>query len=296
MRSWSPLAHRRPRRSSRRVPLGGLLLQDVVLVGLAARDLAGAGGLEALGRAAVGLHLRHSCVLCRGRSDRRRGPGAGSRRRRRRCRERPARWWRDAASASPSASSFCLAAWAAWAFLSGASTMVMLRPSSFGDRSRPGPGARRPRPRGRGSCAQLGVSHLAAPEHDRDLDLVALAQELLHLLGLGVEVARADLGPVLHLLDDDVGALLARLLGLLGRLVLVLAVVHDPADRGVGLVGHLDQVEVQVPGDGQGLGQGPDADLVSVGSHQADLAGADPVVDPGLVVGRRSYGRSSFMR
>ena len=51
--------------------------------------------------------------------------------------------------------------------------------------------------------------HLAASEHDRDFDLVPFVQELLHLLGLGLEVTHADLRPVLHFLDHDVGALLA---------------------------------------------------------------------------------------
>src|SRR5579885_491804 len=41
------------------LPLRRLLLEDVVLEGLAAHDLAAAGHLEALGRALVGLHLRH---------------------------------------------------------------------------------------------------------------------------------------------------------------------------------------------------------------------------------------------
>ena len=40
---------------------------------------------------------------------------------------------------------------------------------------------------------QLGVLHLSTAEHDRDLDLVTLAEELVHLAGLGqdlVEVPR----------------------------------------------------------------------------------------------------------
>src|SRR5690606_4542369 len=77
--------------------------------------------------------------------------------------------------------------------------------------------------------AELGVVHLAAPEGQGDLHLVALGQELLDLAGLGVEVAAADLGAVLHLLDADVARLAAGLLGLLRRLVLVLAIVHDTA-------------------------------------------------------------------
>ena len=52
--------------------------------------------------------------------------------------------------------------------------------------------------------AELRVGHLAAPEHDRDLDLVALVEELTDLAGLGVEVAAPDLRAVLHLLDGHV--------------------------------------------------------------------------------------------
>ena len=104
--------------------------------------------------------------------------------------------------------------------------------------------------------SQFRMLHLAPAEHDRDLDLAAIAQELLDLAGLGVEVAGTDLGPVLHLLDQHVGRLLARLLGPLGRLVLELPVVHDPTDRRIGLVGHLHQVKAHVAGDGQSVRQG----------------------------------------
>ena len=142
------------------------------------------------------------------------------------------------------------------------------------------------------ALAQLGVLHLPASEHDGHLDLVSLTQELLDLLGLGVEVAVPDLGPVLHLLDHDVGALATGFLGPLGGLVLVLAVVHDPTDRRVGLVGHLDQIELELAGHGQRLGQRSDADLLPVGRHQAHLAGSDPIVDPRLVVRGGSYRRS----
>ena len=306
--------------SSRRVRVDGFFSRMWFAEGLAAHDLAGAGDLEALGRAAVGLHLGHRRVLlftCVGvgwRSVGLRPPrlslgvGRASRRRARRLGRLGARpspvsavGGSVSASAPPSASaSFgsAASACAAWAFLSGASTMIMLRPSSLGTTSTRADVDRPASATGRGSCLpELGVLHLPAPEHDRDLDLVALAEELLDLAGLGVEVAGADLGPVLHLLDRDVGALAAGLLGLLRRLVLVLAVVHDPADRRVGLVGHLDEVEVQLTGDGECLGQRLDADLRAVGSDQADLTGSDAIVDPGLVVARRrSYGRSLLMR
>ncbi len=138
--------------------------------------------------------------------------------------------------------------------------------------------------------------HLAASEGQRDLHLVALGQEVLHLAGLGVEVAPSDLRAVLHLLDDDVAGLAAGLLGLLRRLVLELAVVHDAADGRVRLGGDLDEVEIELPGEGEGFGQRLDADLLPVVSHQSDLSSPDPIVDPGLAVGRgRGYRRILFM-
>ena len=144
---------------------------------------------------------------------------------------------------------------------------------------------------------QFGVLHLSTAEHDRDLDLVTLAEELLDLAGLRVEVAGADLGAVLHLLHGDVRGLLAGFLRPLGSLVLVLAVVHDPAHRRVGLVGHLDQVEVLLPGDRQRFGQWADAQLLSVGGDQADLTSPDALVVARLVVGRRrSYRRSLLFK
>ena len=95
----------------------------------------------------------------------------------------------------------------------------------------------------------------------------------------------ADLRPVLHLLDPDVGGLAPALLGPLGLVELELAVVHDPADRRVGHRGHLDEVEVELPGDRQGLGQRLDAELLTVGVDEADFTGTDAVVDPVLCCG-----------
>jgi hypothetical protein len=76
----------------------------------------------------------------------------------------------------------------------------------------------------------------------------------------------------------------------LGGLVLVPPVVHDPAHRRVRLVGHLDEVEAELSCSGQRVRQGFDAELVAVGTDEADLTSADAVVDPGFVGGcyRRS--------
>src|SRR5262249_24381261 len=49
----------------------------------------------------------------------------------------------------------------------------------------------------------LWVRRLAAPEHDRHLDLRALVEEALDVALLGVVVVNPDLGPELDLLDVD---------------------------------------------------------------------------------------------
>jgi hypothetical protein len=61
---------------------------------------------------------------------------------------------------------------------------------------------------------ELGPGLLATPEHDRDLDLVALLQEALDVALLGPVVVRIDLRPQLDLLDHSLGLVLARLPGL----------------------------------------------------------------------------------
>src|SRR6266511_69809 len=129
---------------------------------------------------------------------------------------------------------------------------------------------------------ELGVGHLAAPEHDGDLDLVALAQEAFDVALLGGVVVLVDLGPHLHFLEDDQALLAPALLGLDGLLVLVLRVVHQLADRRPRHRRDLDQVEVELVGHPQGGDGVHDAELLPVGTHHPDLGGPDPVVDPWL--------------
>ena len=131
--------------------------------------------------------------------------------------------------------------------------------------------------------AELRVGHLATAEHDRELDLVAFAEEAHHVLHLGGVVVLVDLGPELHLLDDDVRGLALRLPAPLFLLVDVPAVVHDPADRRVGVGRDLDQVELLLTGLGQRFREGLDAELFALGTDEEHLAGSDAVVDPDLV-------------
>src|SRR5215831_13052616 len=131
-------------------------------------------------------------------------------------------------------------------------------------------------------ASALGMRRLAAPEHDRHLDLGALVQKALDVSLLGLVVVLADLRSELDLLDVDLGLVLPRELGLLLLLVAVLPVVHDPGDRRICLRCDLDQVEALVEGVLHRLARRLDAELRAVLVDQPDLRRPDVVVDPGL--------------
>ncbi|GEL99659.1 hypothetical protein CTE05_32060 [Cellulomonas terrae] len=93
---------------------------------------------------------------------------------------------------------------------------------------------------------------------------------------------RVDLQPETDLLEDRVGLVPPGLAGLHVCFVLELAVVHDLADGRTSVRCHLDEVEVGVLRQAQGVLHADDADLLAVGADQADLGDADPIVDAGL--------------
>ena len=98
--------------------------------------------------------------------------------------------------------------------------------------------------------ADLGVGDLPPPEHDRDLHLVALAQQLLDGARLEVDVVHVDLRLHAHFTQAGLGLVLARLALLLRLLVLEAAEVHEAGDGGRGLAGDLDEVNVALAGHG----------------------------------------------
>src|SRR4029077_9724375 len=131
-------------------------------------------------------------------------------------------------------------------------------------------------------------SHLAAAEHDRDLDLVLALEEALDVTLLGVVVVLRDLRAELDLTNRDLLLMLAGGLELLRLLVLVLGVVEHTADGRTGLGGDLDEVEIallRVPERVRSLHH---ADLAAVLADQAHFRHADTVVDPCLVTLRRA--------
>ena len=104
------------------------------------------------------------------------------------------------------------------------------------------------------------------------------------LLGyvIGLVVVLVDLRAELHLLDDRVRLVPARFALLERGLVLVLAEVHELADRRLGHRGHLDEVEIGLHGQAQGVLDADDSDLLAVRAHEAHLGDSNPLVDAGL--------------
>ena len=129
---------------------------------------------------------------------------------------------------------------------------------------------------------ELGPGLLAAAEADDALDLVPALEESLDVAALGGVVVLIDLGAELDLLELGVCLVASRVARLHGRLVLELAVVHELAHRWAGVGCHLDQVEVGLLSQTQGVLHADNADLLAAGADETHFGNADPFVDTGL--------------
>ena len=127
--------------------------------------------------------------------------------------------------------------------------------------------------------AAVGVSHLAAPEADGDLQLVAFIQELGRRLDLRLDVVIVDLRGHPDLFPDDGLLLLLGVLLLLLLLVAVLPEIEDLGDRRLRVRGDLDEIPPFALGEGERTRGRDDAQLRTVGADEADGGDADLVVD-----------------
>ena len=134
--------------------------------------------------------------------------------------------------------------------------------------------------------AGLRVGDLAAAEHHGEAHLVARLEEAPDMLHLEVHVVALGLGAELDLFDLDRRRVLAGLLLLLGLLVLVLAVIHDPAHRREGARRDLDEIQALLLGDPDRLVGRQDAELLAtVFDDDSHLGDADAVVDAQAALG-----------
>ena len=128
------------------------------------------------------------------------------------------------------------------------------------------------------------MGHFATAEAQRDLGLVAVAEEANEAAQLRLEVVfirgRTELD-LLHLHD-----LLLRLgfLSLLLLLIAELAVVHQAADGRRRIGRNLNEVHVGVFRHAQSLDRTNNPDLGAVDAGQSDLGDSDLTIDPMLAI------------
>ncbi len=120
-------------------------------------------------------------------------------------------------------------------------------------------------------AAQFLVRHFAAPETQGDLHLVAVFQKLEDVAHLDFVVVGVRVGTELDFLDLDDLLLLAGLGFLLLSLVLELAIVHDLANRRVGVWRNFHQIQPGFFGHFHGACGGNNANIFAVGADQADF-------------------------
>lgn len=113
------------------------------------------------------------------------------------------------------------------------------------------------------------VSHLTTAEEDRNLDLVFVLQEPAGLSNFGVDVVLTRLGTKANFLGPSlvrVGAVVF----LLVLFVLVLAEVHDSANRRLFVGSHLNKIKASLASSTQGVVGRNDAQLSTVGSNNSN--------------------------
>ncbi len=124
----------------------------------------------------------------------------------------------------------------------------------------------------------LRMGQLTSTELDRDLDPIAILQELDRPPDLRVEVAATDLGLETDLLEGDRALLALGLLLALRQLVLVLTEVEKTSHRGLCHRGDLDEVVPPLLRHRESLCRGHHAQLGSLFVNHPDLWDPDHLV------------------
>src|SRR6266581_3655200 len=127
--------------------------------------------------------------------------------------------------------------------------------------------------------AKFLMRHLSAAIAQSDLGLVAFIQELDQVAQLDLVVTFVGSGTEFYLFDVDLLLLELGFVSFLRLAVLELAVVHQLADGRLGKRSDFHQIDLGLLGHFQGLGDRHDADLLAGGSDQAHFGRVDLDVD-----------------
>lgn len=125
------------------------------------------------------------------------------------------------------------------------------------------------------------MRHLAAAEHDAELDLVSLGKKLPCVARLEVDIVRVRSWMKTHLLQLLLMLVLPLILLALLLLVPEFSVINDLADGRVCLWSDLDKVEFPLHGQLKGLARGHDSELLTLFVDDAQLGGADIAINSG---------------
>ena len=101
--------------------------------------------------------------------------------------------------------------------------------------------------------ALIGIGDLPATKKYRHLRLVLLREKTLDMADFHLKIVLVGLRANLYLLYLDYGLFLFGFLGPLVLLVFELPVIHYFANRGIGVRGHFDQVQMLQRSQFQGL-------------------------------------------
>src|SRR5713101_4276679 len=128
--------------------------------------------------------------------------------------------------------------------------------------------------------AHLLVRHLAAPEHHGDLGLVPVGQEPLHLAHLRLQIVLIGPRSQLDFLEMRTLLMLLGGMGFLAQLILVLAEVHDLADRRLRHGRHFDKIVSHLLRFLERINRRHDAKLLALRTDDAYRRYSDLSIDP----------------
>lgn len=129
------------------------------------------------------------------------------------------------------------------------------------------------------AAAFVDMCHLATTENHRHLNLVLVFQKALCLLDLESNIVCTRFGPQSNFLGPGG---VTVLIGFLFLVVLVFAVVHDPANRRLFIGSHFNQIEIIFFRFGQRFLCRNDSQLRTVRSDDTDRSYSDLFIDLGL--------------